>query len=115
MARLRLRRLLGPKLPIPGRLHVCPACGGDFVTPAGRDFEEGAGRWIIALRCGACGHRGEALVAASDVRELRRVLDRQASQIAAAAEQLAREEMTAWIASFSVALERDLIDAGDFE
>jgi hypothetical protein len=114
MARRNLSRFLGPKQPILGRLHICTGCGGAFVLLTGELIEEELGRWRLGLRCGACGHRTEALVGPGDARGFQRTLEQQVEQIAAAADRLADEAMTSWVETFSVALERDLIDACDF-
>jgi len=107
----RLRRLLRPKLPLPGPLYVCPVCRGDYVNPVEWSWADDGTRWV-KLRCGACEHRRETAVAATSAALLEAAHARRMARIA---DELERERMCGWVESFAGALERDLIDAGDFD
>ena len=107
------RNLLGPRLPVPGDLHVCVLCRGDCVNPTAWD-EVGEDRWRVVLRCGACGHEHRRELSHGDAAGLLNALDRGYVSIEAAADRLERELMAAWAETFTAALSRDLIDAGDF-
>ena len=109
----RLRRLLGPKLPLPGPLYLCPACGGDYVNPVEWSWADDGTR-RVKLRCGACGHQRETAVTATSAALLEAAHASRLAEIAELADALERERMCGWVESFAGALERDLIDAGDF-
>ena len=94
-------------------LHICAACGGDFANPTAWE-EAGPAAWVVSLRCGACGHEYDVKVDEAAVCWFNRALDRGYDAIERAAERLRRECMAAWIETFRLALERDLIDAADF-
>jgi hypothetical protein len=100
--------------PAPGSgLHQCALCHADCVVPiwwesVGRD------RWHMLLRCGACGTFRD-VTAADDVAEAyERDMERGTRQIRAAVDRMDRDRMAVQADAFVVALQRDLIDAGDF-
>jgi hypothetical protein len=94
-------------------LETCPACGRDFVNPL--EWEEaGAEGWWIMLRCGNCDAQREVIVTNQVAERFDAELNRNADVLARAAHRLDRERMLAQVESFSVALERGLIDAVDF-
>jgi hypothetical protein len=114
MARSFLHRLIGPRLPVgPGRLHVCPLCHEDFVSPTWWE-PEAAEVWRVGLRCGACGYERETVIGPELARMLDKALDKRSAVIARAADQVEAEAMAAWVESFSDALRRDQIVASDF-
>jgi hypothetical protein len=106
------RRLLGPRFPVDA-LHVCHLCGGDYVNPTRWDAE-GPDLWRVGLRCGACGFERETVVGPTVAELFDAALDKGFDRIAETADELERENMACWVATFSAALRRDLIDAGDF-
>jgi hypothetical protein len=108
-----LKNLLGPRLPLPSDIHVCACCARDFVNPVSWDAA-GDERWVVALRCGGCGHERTREISRTEARRLDGSLDRGYDAIARAADRLERELMAAWVESFAGALERDLIDVADF-
>jgi hypothetical protein len=112
-ARDTWRRLVGPTHPLPAALHVCRACGGPFMRPVAAEPED-AGFWHVELACGACGLRRRTSVGAGDLRAFCSVVEGQSRRIAEAADELGRERMADWVETFTSALDRDLIDAGDF-
>jgi hypothetical protein len=79
------------------------------------DWEpDGPDHWRIALRCGECESWREVRVTNAEAKEFDYALDTQCSQIQRALDRLERERMEAELDALVVALERDLIDAGDF-
>jgi hypothetical protein len=71
-------------------------------------------RWTMLLRCGACGTTVLRVVSNQDAARYDHDLDRGCSAIESALERVERARMTEWTEAFVTALERDLIDAGDF-
>jgi hypothetical protein len=104
---------MGPRLPLVSDVHVCVICRGDCVNPVAWD-EAGPDRWRVLLRCGACGHEHTRELSYDEASRLVNELDRGYIEIETAAEQLERELMEDWVKTFTAALRRDLIDAGDF-
>jgi hypothetical protein len=95
------------------RLIICTACGADVVNPAHAEpLDEH--RWIMLLRCGACGATVQRIVSDEAAHCYDRELDRGFSTIARAVEHIEREGMEEWAGTFAAALGRDLIDAEDF-
>jgi hypothetical protein len=108
-----LGQLAVPTYPTQERLVVCERCDSDFVNPAAW-HERGETHWWIRLRCGECGVVREVEVSNEEARRFDRDLDRGQVKIAAAVARLDRERMIADCAALTAALERDLIDPGDF-
>jgi uncharacterized Zn finger protein len=91
----------------------CERCGSDFLCPM--EWEPGGKeRWAIEARCGACGtwHSLQLTNAQAAAWELS--LDRQTRPIQKALSRLDHERMAREADRFIAALDRDLIDAGDF-
>jgi hypothetical protein len=91
----------------------CASCGSDCLCPMSWE-PDGKEYWVVEARCGDCEtwhslHLTNAQAAAWKVE-----LARQARPIQRAVEQLDRERMAREVDGFVGALERDLIDAGDF-
>ena len=116
----RLRRRRSEKQPgratvsLPGTgLQVCAECYADYVHPV--DWHEADDEhWWLLLRCGECNAQREVTVAddvatrySEDLAAAERDIDR-------AAVRLDCERMACETEIFVAALERDLIDAGDF-
>jgi hypothetical protein len=66
------------------------------------------------LRCGECEYVRDVEATNAQVARFERDLDAGLAVIAAAIERVERPRMLADIAALTAALERDLIDAGDF-
>jgi hypothetical protein len=105
LARLRRRRAES--------LDLCPTCGGDFVYPVQWHEVDETHIWV-RLRCGECGaSRGDTFT--DEVLDhYDRKLDDACEQIADEADRLHREWRSTEADAFAAALDRDLIDAGDF-
>lgn len=105
LARLRRRRRGTPDL--------CPDCGGDFVYPL--DWSEAtATHQLVLLRCGQCGARRQDTFSDDELDLFDRKLDEAARQIAEEADRLHRAWRSTEADAFAAALDRNLIDAGDF-
>ena len=92
---------------------LCEGCAGDFLCPV-EWKTDGKEYWVVEARCGDCGlwhrlHLTNAQAAAWEVE-----LDRQTQPIRRTVDRLDRERMGRQADGFIAALERDLIDAGDF-
>jgi hypothetical protein len=99
---------------IPGSgLHICPACRAPFVHPVARARLE-ASRWSMLLRCGNCLHEREMVVAGDVAARYDDDLRMAAEAIARAIAEEDREHFRRQADAFAAALDRDLIDAGDF-
>ena len=99
--------------PPPGSgLHQCAYCHDDYVVPVWiEDLEHG---WDLLLRCGQCETYRAVVVNDDTAQAYERDLERGVARIRAAVEELDAARMTVQVDAFIVALERDLIDAGDF-
>jgi hypothetical protein len=94
-------------------LQHCRECEADSVHPV--EWEPfGDTHWWILLRCGACGARGEGLVANAVAQRFDRELDQAQDEMVRAADRLGHEILSAQADNLGVALERDLIGADDF-
>jgi hypothetical protein len=109
----RLGHLTGPTDPMHVRLAVCEHCGSDFVNPVSW-HERGETHWWMRLRCGECGTVCEVEVSNAEAKRFDAELDWGQDKIAAAVARLDRERMIADVETLTTALERDLIDPGDF-
>jgi hypothetical protein len=100
--------------PPPGSgLHQCPLCHDDSVVPVITEpLEEG--RWDLRLRCGQCETFRDVIVSDDVAKRYDLDLARGMGVIAAALRREDHDRMVAETQVFIVALERDLIDAGDF-
>ena len=108
-----LRRLARPAHRLQSRLVVCVGCHADFVNPVSW-HEVSETHWWIRLRCGECGFVREVEVTNEEAQRFEHELDRGVKQIAAAFVRLDRQRMIADSDAMTAALERDLIDPGDF-
>jgi hypothetical protein len=107
----RRRRAAGPRHD--ADLQHCRGCGSHSVHPV--EWEPfGETHWWILLRCGACGERGEGLVANDAAQRFDHELDEAQDEMVRAADRLGLEIMSAQAETLAVALERDLIGADDF-
>jgi hypothetical protein len=98
---------------VPKGLHHCPRCRTSFMCPI--EWEtDGDEHWLMRLRCGECGIWRRARATNAEAKELDLVLNAQEGQIRRALARIDREQMEAELDVFVGALQRDLIDAGDF-
>ena len=88
-------------------------CHDDSVVPVWWE-EVDEQQWRMLLRCGRCETYRSVVVANDQAKAYDRDLQRGMDQIAASLERSDRERMAAELQVFVAALERDLIDAGDF-
>jgi hypothetical protein len=112
----KLRGFLSRLVPaeqLQSRLVVCVGCYADFVNPVSW-HELSETHWWIRLRCGECGFVREVEVTNEEAQRFEYELDRGVKQIAAAFVRLDRKRMIADSDAITAALERDLIDPGDF-
>ena len=94
-------------------LQVCRHCHVDYVCPV--DWHEcDDEHWWMRLRCGECGSEREVTVADDVAKRFSTDLDASQHEIERAAQLLDEERMAAEVEAFAQALQRDLIDAGDF-
>jgi hypothetical protein len=102
------------RTPPPGSgLHQCALCHADCVVPVWWESVD-EDRWRMLLRCGACGTYRE-LTAPDDVAHAyERDLGHGMREISIAVERMDRDRMADQTDAFVAALQRDLIDAGDF-
>jgi hypothetical protein len=111
-----LRRIAGPKYPLPaalGRLVHCERCNSEFVAPVSWDGR-GETDWWIRLRCGECGAVREVELSNQEAQCFVCELDMGRATIAATVARLEREHMIADTEALTAALRRDLIDPSDF-
>jgi hypothetical protein len=113
-----LRAMRGPTFPAPAVDHErvsldCPTCAAEFLCPIewGTVDDE---RWWVLSRCGQCGHWIETQITNEQAKRLDLELNRQQALIRRAADRLEAERMAVEADAFIAALQRDLIDAGDF-
>ena len=108
------RPVFDRRQPPPGSgLHQCPICHGDSVVPVAAEALDDDW-WDLLLRCGQCGTYREVTVSDDVVARYELDLQRGMEEIAAALERHDHERMTAEAEVFIAALQRDIIDAGDF-
>ncbi len=93
--------------------HLCPHCGADFVCPVEWEPADDAHIWVL-LRCGECGTWRDAEFTDEALDRFDRRLDEATMQIATAADRLHTDWRSTEVDAFAAALDRDLIDAGDF-
>ena len=68
----------------------------------------------MLLRCGVCGTTVPKILSNAEAQRYDCDLNRGWNQIRSALERIEREDMAEWTAAFTTALDRDLIDPGDF-
>jgi hypothetical protein len=103
-----------PATPAPGSgLHQCAVCHAECVVPVWWE-SFGDDRWHMLLRCGACGTFRDVIAADDVAHAYERDIDRGTREIRAALDRMDRDRMSVQADAFAAALQRDLIDAGDF-
>jgi hypothetical protein len=75
-----------------------------------RSFE----RWVIALRCGECGHERDIVASNAQAADFYDTFDRQQLKMERELGRLDGARMAEEVAAFIEALGRDLIDPTDF-
>jgi hypothetical protein len=95
------------------RLAVCPDCHRNYVVPLD-GVEEDEHTWWLELRCGWCGAHRNVKVSDQEAFALCDEVDRGLARLARAADRMRRERREAEIATFAIALARDLITSDDF-
>jgi hypothetical protein len=93
--------------------HLCPVCGSDFVCPVTWREASDTHVWV-RLRCGGCENWHEGVFSDDVLERFDRKLDEVSDQIADEADRLHWEWRSTEADAFAAALDRDLIDAGDF-
>jgi hypothetical protein len=93
---------------------MCPRCRTRAVVPVDT-AEHDEYSWWISLRCGECGHAREVVVPDDEAERFGCELDRACAEIEAELDRMERECMDSEARTLAIALERDLIDAADFE
>jgi hypothetical protein len=108
------RIVFARRTPPPGSgLHQCRLCHDDYVVPVW--WEEADDRhWHMLLRCAQCETYLEVTVPDDVAGAYERDLERGRAEIAASLKRSDRARMLAELPVLIAALERDLIDAGDF-
>jgi hypothetical protein len=102
------------RTPPPGSgLHVCTACHEDWVHPVEWREADDA-HWWMRLRCGGCSEEREVTVPDDVAQRFGKDLDAAEAAINRELMRLDCERMAGEVEAFVGALERDLIDAGDF-
>jgi hypothetical protein len=96
------------------RLQVCLWCGSNFASLVEWHVVD-EHHWWVLLRCGECGVWCAETVSNSAAKALDRELDRTTLSIMRELARIDRERMEEQAQAFVGALERDLIDAADFE
>jgi hypothetical protein len=116
---LRRRRAAPRQSPgttsVPGSgLQVCSSCHADYVHPV--DWcEADDEHWWMLLRCGECAAERDVTIGDEVAKRYGQDLDAAQREIDRAVQCLDLERLAAETEIFAQALERDLIDAGDFE
>jgi hypothetical protein len=112
--RARRAKALAPSPAWPGSgLHVCSTCRSGFVHSMERRRDRHA-RWLLRLRCGQCGACRDVIVNDDLLQRFDADVSRGLAAIASDLATLDREHMARQVEAFAAALERDLIDPGDF-
>ncbi len=93
--------------------QVCLVCGADFVYPVHWHEHSDTHLWV-RLRCGQCGTWREDTFSDAELDSFDRMLDEVCERMADEADRLHREWRSTEADAFAAALDRDLIDAGDF-
>jgi hypothetical protein len=94
-------------------LRACPCCASRLVCPL-EWHPSDDGHWWIALRCGDCDHRWEAVVDDRRAARYDAELDGDRAVMQMALFRLERERMKVEVEAFAHALSRDLIEPADF-
>ena len=106
--------MFGRRTPPPGSgLHQCQFCHDDFVVPVWWEEVDDL-HWHMLLRCAQCETYRDVTVGTDVAAAYERDLERGRAEITASLKRSDRARMLAELPVLIAALERDLIDAGDF-
>ena len=106
--------MFGRRTPPPGSgLHQCRLCHDDYVVPVWWEEVDDL-HWHMLLRCAQCETFRDVVVGDDVAAAYERDLERGRAQIELSLDRSDRERMLAELPVLITALERDLIDAGDF-
>jgi hypothetical protein len=94
-------------------LVVCRSCRSKYVIPVDLAVQEDKA-WWIRLRCGECGFVREVVVSDAAAQDYDGLLNHGMDEIARVLRRQELEQMARDADTFATALERDLLDAGDF-
>lgn len=109
----RFLRRLAASRDVNRHLVNCASCGSTFVNPL--DWRElGEQAWWMRLRCGECGFVRNVEATNKEAARYDADLNLGIAEIASAVARLDRQRMIAESDTWAAALERDLIDPGDF-
>lgn len=97
----------------PAESCACPSCRSDAVAIVTL-HEHGRDHWWLQLRCGECGVWRVTVLDEQGAERFQTDYEAHVTVIEKAAERLDRARMELEADVFAQALERDLIDAGDF-
>lgn len=95
-------------------LHVCERCASALVQPIRWEQTDSRAHWQLWRRCPECEWSGQGVYGEREIDAYDEELDNGAEAIAATLAELEREGMERLAASFTTALETDLIGADDF-
>jgi hypothetical protein len=95
-------------------LHVCPACGSQFVHPTTWEEATAIEGWLLTLRCPECEWENEAVFEQDVVEELDEQLDRGTQVLVRDLKQLERANMEEEVERFVTALDAGHIFPIDF-
>jgi hypothetical protein len=94
-------------------LMVCRSCRSEYVIPVDLAEQEDEA-WWIRLRCGECGFVREVVVSDPTAQDYDRRLNHGMNEIARVLRRQELEQMARDADKLAIALELDLVDAGDF-
>jgi hypothetical protein len=94
-------------------LQVCSHCHADYVCPVEWQ-ESGDEHWWLLLRCGECRREREVTIPDEVAKRFGADLDASQREIERVLRELDEERMAGEVEAFAQALQRDLVDAGDF-
>lgn len=98
---------------LPG-LHVCPSCGSELVQPTCWEQAGDRGHWRLWRRCPECEWGEDAVHGEAEIDAFDERLDEGTRELAEELKGLVHENMERLEATFTAALEADLIGADDF-
>jgi uncharacterized protein with PIN domain len=95
-------------------LHVCPECGSQLVQPTCWEQAGDRGHWRLWRRCPECEWRFDSVHGEAEIDAFDEELDHGTRALSSVLKELEHKNMQHFGATFSAALEADLISADDF-